>query len=165
MVSKELLRRFPFFGFMTPAQIREVAMICEEIELVSGETLFTIGDEATALYVLLTGAIDLHYIVIDEHLPQLRKDFLVGTINPGEPLAISAVIPPHTLSATAVAAEDSTLLQIDGPELLALCNADPALAYGLQAQIAKATMERLHMTRVLLAAATSPLAGPAAAPA
>ncbi len=157
MVSKELLRRFPFFGFMSPAQVREVAMISEEIELEDGDILFAIGDQANALYVLLTGAIDLHYIVIDEHLPQLRKDFLVGTINPGEPLAVSAVIAPHQLTATAVATEDSTLLKIDAAELRDLCDSDPSLAYGLQTQIAKATMERLHMTRVLLAAATSPL--------
>ncbi|MEZ4515995.1 MAG: Crp/Fnr family transcriptional regulator [Chloroflexota bacterium] len=157
MVSKELLRRFPFFGFLTPAQIREVALISDEISLEAGEVLFSIGDKADALYVLLSGSIDLHYIVIDEHLPQLKKDFLVGTINPGEPLAISAVIPPYELTATAVATESCTLLKIDGVELLALCEADPALAYGLQAQIARATMERLHMTRVLLAAATTPV--------
>lgn len=132
-------------------------MITEEIALERGEVLFSIGDKAEALYVLLTGSVDLHYIVIDEHLPQLRKDFLVGTINPGEALGISAIIPPHKLTATAVATEPSTLLKIDGAELLALCDADPALAYGLQAQIARSTMERLHMTRVLLAAATSPL--------
>jgi CRP-like cAMP-binding protein len=157
MVSKELLRRFPFFGFMTPAQTREMAMITEEIELEDGDTLFTIGEKATALYVLVSGSIDLHYIVIDEHLPQLRKDFLVGTINPGEPLAVSAIIPPHKLTATAIATQDSTLLKIDGPELMALCEADPLLAYGLQKEIARATMERLGMTRVLLAAATTPL--------
>lgn len=158
MVSIELLRRYPFFGFLTVAQLREVAMIAEEIELARGETLFSIGDPAESLYFLLSGAMELHYVVIDEHLPQLRKDFMVGTINPGEVLGISAILQPDsTMTATVLATTDSALLAMNGEDLLDLCSADTELAYGLVYQIAKATMERLGSTRVLLAAATSPV--------
>ncbi|MCP4357028.1 MAG: Crp/Fnr family transcriptional regulator [Chloroflexi bacterium] len=156
MVSTELLRRYPFFGFMTPEQLREVAMISEEVTLPPKSILFTIDEVAAALYFLQTGSIDLHYVVVDEQLPQLRKDFLIGHINPGEMLGISALIEPHKLTTTAVTTTPSVLLKIDAASLQQLCEKDHDLAYGLQKQVAKTTMERLHDTRILLAAATAP---------
>lgn len=157
MVSPELLRRYPFFNFLTPDQMREVAMIAETRELEKGETLFAIGDEAKSLYLLLSGSMDLHYIVIDENLPHLKKDFMVGSINPGEIAGISAVIPPHELTATAIATAPGELLIMDGEALRELAAEDHDLAYGLMKAIARTTMERLHTTRILLAAATTPV--------
>jgi CRP/FNR family cyclic AMP-dependent transcriptional regulator len=98
----------------------------------------------------------LHYIVVDEHEPERRKEFVVGTINPGELLGISAVIEPHIYTATAIAINESRMLKIDAVSLRELCAANPDLDYGMQRMVAKATMERLHATRVQLAAATAP---------
>jgi CRP-like cAMP-binding protein len=157
MISTEILRRYPFFSFLNADQLRELAMITNEVEVEKDAKLFAIGDEADALYFLTDGSFELHYVVIDEHEPDLRKDFLVGNINPGEILSISAVIEPYKLTATAIADSDSKLLRIDAEELRELCDEDQGLAYGLMAQVAKSTMERLHATRVQLAAATAPL--------
>lgn len=157
MISTEVLRRYPFFAFMSPAQLREVAMITDEIELAAHEALFMLGQPADAVYLLRRGSIDLHYVVIDEHLPTLRKDFMVGTINPGEALGISAIINPQTVTATAIAGEPCVLLKVDGARLLALCQEDAALALGLYRQMAQVAMERLQATRTLLAAASAPI--------
>lgn len=156
MISPEVLRRFPFFSFMRHDQLREVAMITDEVKVKKGQSLFDADEEVTASYVLLEGAVDLHYIVVDEHEPKLRKEFVVGTINPGEVLGISAVIEPYLYTATAMVINDSRLLKIDAVALKELCASDPELDHGLQRMVAKATMERLHATRVLLAAATAP---------
>ncbi len=157
MVSTELLRRYPFFSFMSPDQLREVAMISQTIELDQGETLFKIGDTAEAVYLLLSGSLDLHYIVVDENLPHLKKDFMVGSINPGEVVGISAVIEPHKLTATALATVPCELLAMDGEELRELAAEDHELAYGLMKAIARTTMARLYSTRILLAAASTPV--------
>jgi CRP/FNR family cyclic AMP-dependent transcriptional regulator len=156
MVSTELLRRYPFFGFLSHDQLTEVAMLTDEVEIPKNSILFSIGDRADALYFLETGSIDLHYVVVDEHLPELRKDFHIGTINPGEVFGISALIEPYKLTATAVTTSNCTVLKVDATGLHRLCEQDHDLAYGLQKQIAKTTMERLHATRILLAAATAP---------
>lgn len=155
MVSTELLRRYPFFGFLNPEQLRQVAMMTEERELPKNTILFTIGEKAEMLYFLVNGRIDLHYIVEDKHLPELRKDFHIGSINPGEVLAISALVEPYELTSTAVTTTPCTLLQIHAASLHQLCEQDHDLAYGLQKMIAKTAMERLHATRILLAAATA----------
>ena len=157
MVSPELLRRYSFFGFLDHEQLAEIAMLTEEVEVPKNNMLFTIEDKADTLYFLETGSVELHYVVKDTHLPELRKDFHIGTINPGEIFGISALIEPHKLSATAMTTTNCTLLKIEASGLYQLCEKDRDLAYGLQKQIAKIAMERLHTTRILLAAATAPV--------
>jgi CRP-like cAMP-binding protein len=154
MISPELLRRYPFFSFMNADQLRDVAMITDEVNYSAGDVLFNMDEQADACYLLMNGGIDLHFTVVDEHDPELRKDFVVGTINPGEVLGISSVISPYKYTATGTAINDSSLLKIDAAALRELCQNDSELNCGLQAMVAKATMERLHTTRIQLAAAT-----------
>ena len=156
MISPEVLRRYPFLSFMSPDQLRDVAMITEEASYSTGDVLFHIDDKADVCFMLMEGAIDLHYVVVDELEPALRKEFVVGTINPGEVLGISAVVEPHRFTATAIAIIDSRLLKIDATALRESCQQNPTLNLGMQTMVAKATMERLHATRVQLAAATAP---------
>jgi CRP-like cAMP-binding protein len=148
---------------MNHDQLREVAMITEEIEVDEGEALFEIGDMAGALYLLQDGGIDLHYVVVDELKTGKRMDFHIGHINPGDVVGISALIEPHELTATAIADSPSKLLKIDATELRTLEEQDADLAYGLQRKIARAAMERLHAVRVELLAATAEGQRPAAA--
>lgn len=153
MISPEVLRRYPFFSFLDPSQLKEVAMISEEIEIGHKETLFHVGDDTDFLYLLKDGAIDLHYVVIDEYEPQLRKDFLVGHVNPGEIVGVSAIIEPHIHTATAIANGECQLLQINAPELRRLCEEDLKLQNDLLYRIAEAAIDKLHATRIQLAAA------------
>jgi CRP-like cAMP-binding protein len=157
MVSPEILRLYPFFGFMNHDQLREVAMITSVETFPAGYAIFSMGERANALYLLREGRVDLHYIVIDQHDARLRKDFMVGTINPGELLGLSAVIEPAIMMSSAIAVVPSVLLRIDGTELCKLWEADHDLAFGLQKQVALALKQRLERTRILLAAATAPI--------
>ena len=157
MVSTETLRRYPFFGFMSHTQLRAVAQITQEIAAGVGELIFEMNRPADALYLLTDGEVELHYLVIDEHEPHLRKDFLVGTINPGEIVAISALIPPFKLTANGFVSGPSQLLKIEAAALRQLCAADHELAMGFERALLKATMDRLQAARVQLAAATTPL--------
>jgi len=156
MISPEVLRRFPFYSFMSPDLLRAVAMITNEVKYEKGQILFNIDDDANKCFLLLEGGIDLHYVVVDEYEPELRKEFVVGTINPGELLGISSLVEPYKYTATAVAINESRLLDTDAVAFRELCAENPELNYGVQHMVAKATMERLHATRVLLAAASEP---------
>ena len=66
------------------------------------------------------------------------------------------MIEPYVYTASAVAVNDSRLLKIDAVALNELSDSDADLAIGLQRMVAKAAMERLYATRILLAAATAP---------
>jgi CRP-like cAMP-binding protein len=154
MISPEVLRRYQFFNFMTHDQLRRVSMITNEIEVPADETIFHNGETADYLYLLQNGSVDLHFVVVDELKTEKRQDFLVGTVNPGEIMAISAIIEPHELTATAVTTVPSRLLQIDAAKLRELASEDESLAFGLQRQAARVAKERLQATRIQLLAAS-----------
>jgi CRP-like cAMP-binding protein len=155
MISPEVLRRYPFSSFMTHDQLREVAMITEEVEVEADTTIAESGEVAAALYLLVSGSVDLHFVVFDELKTGERKDFLVGTINPGEIFSITALIEPYEVTSSSVATVPSKFLKIDAAALRKLAEEDTMLACGLQRQAARAAMERLQATRIQLAAAAA----------
>jgi CRP-like cAMP-binding protein len=153
MISPELLRRYPFFSFMDDHQLKEIAMHTEQMQCEIGKDLFEEGDPADALYFLLEGAVDLYYTVEKNFHSELARDFSVGEINPGEPFGISALIEPNILTSTARVAQPCRVLRIEGSTLKRLMEEDKNFAYILMSKIAKAAIERLHDTRIQLAAA------------
>jgi CRP-like cAMP-binding protein len=153
MISPELLRRYPFFGPFNDAQLKEFAMLADEISAEVGEELFQECDTANHLYLLLEGGVDLYYKSEEEYHPKDSKEFAVGEINPGEVFAISAVINPYMLNATARCSRACKLVKIDGKALREKFEEDPRLGYITMHQVTKSIMERLAYTRVQLAAA------------
>lgn len=153
MISPELLRRYPIFGFLNDQQLKAVAMIAEQEDVEKDTIVVREGDQATALYFLMNGGLDLFYTVSEEFKPETAKEFFIEDINPGEIFGISALIEPHVLSASVRTSSASQLIRIEKDGLLALFEQDKELAYAFMHQIAKTAMERLHATRVQLAAA------------
>lgn len=152
MISPELLRQYPFFGQLEDAQIKAVAMIANEVTFEQGECLFKKGDDADVLYFLLNGGVEL-YNFAEAISEEGDRGVLVGTVNPGEPCAISAVIEPHIFTSTAWASLPSRAIEIEAAALRELFIRDRRLAFVITRQASRAAMERLHATRVQLAAA------------
>jgi CRP-like cAMP-binding protein len=152
MVSPEVLRRHPFFGFLTDAELRSVAMLSEEVALASGESLFEPESTAGALYLLTEGQIDLVYVVIDRDDPRQRKEFHVGECGPGDIVGISALIEPHIYTTAARATTACELVKFDGEGLRALGESDTGLAYRMMKETAKLALRRLEEAHVQLAA-------------
>jgi len=155
MISPELLRRYPFFSQLTDRNLKAIAMISEEYEVKAGKIIFEEKKPSRTLYFLIDGSIDLINSVEVGNKPKIRKEFLVGEINPQEVFGISAIIEPHILNATGKAAKDCRFIAIDANALLALMELDCEMGYIFMCHIAKAAMERLIATRVQFASAVS----------
>lgn len=153
MISPELLRRFPFFGFLDDTQLKAVAMLAEEVEVEQGATLFESEQLAGALYVMVDGSIDLNYKVIDCDDPRIVKEFFISELNPGDIFGLSAIVEPFVHTTTAKALAPGKVIKIEAAGLRALSEIDLKLQAGLMKSAAKAAMERLNDTRGLLAAA------------
>lgn len=153
MISPELLRRYPFFGFLDDRQLKAVAMIAEDIYLEKGELLFEADSPAAAMYLIVDGCIDFYYVVTDRNGFEARREFYLGEHGPGEIIGISALIEPYVYTTAArVSSPGLDVVRIEGAALRALCEVDIELAYGLVRQTARLALERLHDTRILLAA-------------
>ncbi len=153
MISPELLRRYPFFGFLDDTQLKAVAMLSEEVESEKDTTVFETEQAADALYLLVEGGIDLNYKVIDHENPRIVKEFFINELNPGDIFGLSALLEPFQYTMTAKVTSFSKMICINAAGLRALSELDAKLQAGLMKAVAKATMERLHDTRVQLAAA------------
>jgi CRP-like cAMP-binding protein len=153
MISPEILRRFPFFAHFNEAQLVEIAMVADLVALPKGAVIFEECNPADAMYVLVTGEVELYYKVEEEHKPEFTKEFEVGHINPGEILSLSALIEPYVTNSGARTTAVSTLVEINAPAFRELMEKDWHIAYLTMHKLAKAIMERLAFTRVQLAAA------------
>jgi CRP-like cAMP-binding protein len=153
MLSPELLKRYAFFAHFSDKQLQSIAELSAETSLNKGDVLFEECQPANFLFLLLEGGLDLSYKSEEEFYPKTRKDFDVGQINPGEVFALSSLIEPFALNATAHASKTSKLIKIDAVALRKLFDSDPQMGYIAMKQLTKAIMERLADTRVQLAAA------------
>jgi CRP-like cAMP-binding protein len=153
MVSLEKLRRYSFFALLTTDQLTKIALATEEVEYEDSDTIFEQKDRAEKLYFLLDGCVDLYYTVIEAYLPSDRQEVFVCQINPGELFGISALIPPHEMTSTARSTGRSRVMEIEAAQLATLFKQDSSLECLLLRRVAQAAMQRLHATRVQLAAA------------
>lgn len=149
MISLELLRRYPFFAGLDEAELKAIAMIANQVHAPAGTLLFEEGQEANAFYLLLDGSVDLSFNSPQGPTEQIHVD----EVNPGEPFAISALIPPHILKHTARAGTAIYAIKIDAAPLREICQKNPRIGNAVMRQVAQTAMERLHFMRVLLAAA------------
>lgn len=147
MISPELLRRYPFFGSLSSDQLKQMAMMSEEVTLTPGITIMKEGNPAQELYLLIEGGVDV-YFSMDQ-----GKDFFVTEINPGEPFGISALIEPHVVATSVRTSKPSRVIKIAASELRNACTQDKELAAVLYQQIAKTAIDRLNATRIQLVAA------------
>lgn len=153
MISPEVLRRYPFFGLLNDGQLKAMAILAEPVTWEAGECVFQAGDSANALYLLTEGSIDLYERSQDVHDPELRKDFLVGEVNPGELFGISALLPPFRTTAAAQVNRDSEGIRFDAGKLYHLCQVEIDLENRILRQLTKEIFERLNYARIQLAAA------------
>jgi len=153
MISPEVLRKYEIFGFLSDKYFDEVAMISNPVSWKVGETIFEIGTEASFLYLLESGEVELHYRVADNLVSNKSKEFFVGSINPGEIFGLSALMPHHEYTATCVTSQDSNGIQVDAKKLLVLAESDASLGRALMSAVAEAAFDRLGMVRTELVAA------------
>lgn len=153
MVSPELLRHFPFFGFMDDRQLKSVALISHEVTFNKDEVILENARTANALYFIIDGSVSLYYVSTTENDPSYYMEYYVGDIDPGDIFGISALIEPYIYTGTMRVSKSCRVIKIDASALRALCSVDAKLGYGLMREVAMAVMQRLHYTRILLISA------------
>lgn len=107
----------------------------------AGEVVFREGDLSTFLAVVLEGRIALRLRVPE------RGQVTIQTVEPGDVIGWSAVVPPYRATSTGVAMADSQLAQFDSAVLRAALAADDALAAELYPVLLAAVARRLEGTR------------------
>jgi len=148
MISLQQLRRYPYFASASNLVLQRLAEITEHRILEAGEYLFREDDNATHVYVLISGRVDIDF--------QLSEDevCIVDTLGPGDLMSWSGILPPHRATGSCKAHDRIEVLAIDAPELGRLCEASLTFGYGFMREIATTLRNRLRGARVQLAVRT-----------
>jgi CRP/FNR family transcriptional regulator, cyclic AMP receptor protein len=147
MISPEQLRRYPYFGSVSDTAVKEVAMISEEVTVPAGHVLFSEGDKAECLYILVEGEVDLQYRLGG------GEQRTVDTLVAGDLIVWSALVEPYRCTATGRTRTVCKLIQINGQKMRALCETDHDLGYRMLVCLMALLAGRLEDARVQLATA------------
>ena len=130
-----------FFAGLDEDIIKYLSGSARERQVKEGEVLFQQGKRADTFYLVRKGRVSIQ-------VPALMGPALdIQTLEEGQILGWSWLIPPFRWHFLARAVEDSEVLEFDGGAILAHCEEDPRFGYELLKRFAALMSERLDAAR------------------
>ncbi len=133
-----------FGGGLPPDAIERLAAIATIREVDPGTELFHEGQVTDSMSIVLVGRVALRTLVPE------RGMVTILTVEPGDIVGWSAIVPPHRATSVGIAIEPVTLLDFPGERLRSLLRADNALAASVYPRVLQAVSRRLSATRLQL---------------
>jgi len=141
---KDLLAAHPFFKGLSQAHLDLLAGCGSNIHFEKGEAITREGEDANYFYVIRKGVVALD--INGGHRGSIR----IQTIEQGEIIGWSWLIPPQKWSFGAFAVEDVSATRLDGACLRKKCENDHELGYELLKRFSTVLAKRLEWTRMQL---------------
>ena len=141
-----VLRRCELFLGLDDSELEKIAHLpsCREAFYTEDTIISQQGQVATYLCVLLEGKVDL-FITLPVGTPAMTSyKTKVDSITQGGIFNWSALVSPHILTLTTVAAEPSRVLLIKGEELLGLLRTNKHIGYEVLASLVRIIGIRLR---------------------
>ena len=140
----QLLHEHPFFAGLDADALRLIAGCAANRHVKEGDYLYREGDPAETFFMIRHGR-----VAIEAHQPA-GGSVVVETVDDGEVLGWSWLIPPHRWQFDARAVTPTSAVVFDGTCLRGKCDDDPVFGYALMQRVAQVMFARLQATRVRL---------------
>lgn len=137
---EELLKSHLFFDGMREEHLQTLSACGDTVHFASRETIFREGEEANLFYIILLGK-----VAVDIQASH-RGSITIQTIDAGEILGWSWLIPPYKWRFNARAVEDTSAIVMDGRCLRGRFEQDSRLGYELFRRFAQVFSKRLEYT-------------------
>jgi CRP/FNR family transcriptional regulator, cyclic AMP receptor protein len=141
---EELIGRHPFFAGLGADTVRLMAGCASNVHFAAGDYIFTQGEAASRFYVLRHGR-----VALEIHSPE-RGPLIIDTMDEGEVLGWSWLVPPFRYFTDARAVTPVSATALDGACLRGKCEADAELGYQLLKRVTSVMYQRLQSARVRL---------------
>lgn len=141
---ERIIAEHPFFTGLDKEYLELLTGCASNVRFDSGKYLFVEGEEATQFYLVRAGRVALEIFA-----PQ-RRPIIIGTLEEGDVLGWSWLLPPYIWKFHARAVEMTRAIALDGKCLRAKCEANHDLGYELLKRFASIIEDRLEMTRLQL---------------
>jgi len=140
----QLLHEHPFFAGLDDAALTLIAGCASNMHAREGDYLYREGDPAETFYMIRHGR-----VAIEAHQPA-GGSLVIDTVDDGEVLGWSWLVPPHRWLFDARAVASTSAVVFDGTCLRGKCDDDPRLGYALMQRVAQVMYERLQASRIRL---------------
>jgi len=134
------------FKGLAPDEAEAFINRCEKRVYPDHTVLFKEMTEATTLYLLLEGEVELKFI-----MPAQKGEAVLAIRKPGDAIGWSSLVPPHQYTFSGVCNGRVTLLQIDRGSMQAVFATNYHLGYIFMRNIAALSGDRLHRVQDKLA--------------
>ena len=141
---EELLGGHPFFTGLGAGAVRLIAGCASNVHFTAGDYIFNAGEEASRFYVIRHGR-----VALEIHSPT-RGPLVIETMQEGEVLGWSWLIPPYRYFGDSRAVTPVSAIALDGTCLRGKCEADADLGYQLLKRVTSVMYQRLESARVRL---------------
>src|SRR6266498_1138272 len=143
----ELLAGSPFFEGFDPQDLAELAGHARMIAFQAAERVFAEAEPATALFLLVSGAVELSFAPqADQEGPGLAVQTITHV---GHPIGWSSMVEPYAYRATATARAPTRLLALDREVLERQAKANPRFGVALMRAILGVVGDQLSVTSPL----------------
>ena len=129
---------------MTSAELDALEPLARIEHFDAGSRLLQTGQHADTLYVIVTGRVAL------EVAASISRTLVVETLDPGDVVGISWMLPPYRLTFDARCIGPCEVIAIDAVALRDACDADPALGYSIYKHLSGIVRDRLQAARLQL---------------
>jgi CRP/FNR family transcriptional regulator, cyclic AMP receptor protein len=134
----------PFLRGMPPAQLRELAGLCEHVTVPAGRRLFEEGSTADRFWI-----IDAGQVTLDASVPG-RGRVIIETLGRSDVVGLSWMHPPYQWRFGAVATQRAQAFAFDARAVRKACDSDPVLGYEVSRRFSAVVVRRLQATRTRL---------------
>ncbi len=141
---EELLGSYPFFVGLSADAVRLMAGCASNMHFSAGDYIFNEGEDASRFYVIRHGR-----VALEIHSPA-RGPLLIDSMDDGEVLGWSWLVPPYKYFCDARAVTPVSATTLDGACLRGKAEADPELGYQLLKHVTAVMYQRLQSTRIRL---------------
>jgi CRP/FNR family cyclic AMP-dependent transcriptional regulator len=138
----EYLPEHPFFVGLPPEDMDLLVGCAQNVHFREGDTLFRAGTPSETFYVVRHGR-----VALEVHDPR-RGTMVVATVDDGEVVGWSWLVPPYRWIFDGRALSSVSAVALDGACLRGKCDQDPALGYALMQRVAHVMYERLQDARM-----------------
>ncbi len=139
-----VLEAQPFLRGMPPAQLAQLAEMCEHVTVPAGRRLFEEGSTADRFWI-----IDAGQVTLDASVPG-RGRVIIEALGRSDVIGLSWMLPPYQWRLGAVATQPTQAFAFDAGAVRTACDSDPVLGYELSRRFSAVVVRRLQATRARL---------------
>jgi (2Fe-2S) ferredoxin len=142
MTGSDRIMEADVFDGLGEGQLASLRERIEELDFRKGERFFKEGDEATHLWIVKDGQVDVGFELPGRTATEVHT---LSTIPAGKAFGWSCFVPPHKYRLSAYCSSATcTVLRLERESLLGCFEKDPAMGYKVMANLAGVVAERFN---------------------